>query len=78
MPIQIDILENRVLGREYRRGLAEGEREEGLAILRRLLLRRFGSIPAWAEERLAGKTTDELEELSVRIFDAGSIEELFH
>jgi hypothetical protein len=36
MPIYIDILENKVLGREFKKGLREGRQEGELAILRRL------------------------------------------
>lgn len=80
MPVFIDILENKVLGREYKRGLVEGKLEgklEGeLIVLRRQIEKRFGPIPVWAEERLTGRTLAELEEMSVRILDAQSIEEL--
>jgi hypothetical protein len=72
MPIHIDILENKVLGREYKRGLQEGE----LTVLRRQIEKRFGAIPNWAAERLAGRSASELEELSVRVLDASSIEDL--
>jgi hypothetical protein len=76
MPIHIDILENEVLGREYKRGLHEGEVIGELTVLRRQLEKRFGPIPAWAEQRLAARTKDELEELSVRVLDAPTIEDL--
>jgi len=80
MPIHIDILENKVLGREFKKGLQEGRqegRQEGeLAILRRLIERRFGSLPSWAEQRLAGASTEHLEELATRVLDAASLEEL--
>jgi hypothetical protein len=35
-----------------------------------------GAIPSWVEERLAGRSTAELEDLSVRVLDAQSIEDL--
>jgi hypothetical protein len=80
MPIFIDILENKVLGREYKRGLQEGRQEglrEGeLTILRRQIEKRFGAMPGWAEERLASQSPAELEELSVRVLDAQSLEDL--
>ena len=88
MPILNDILDNKVLGREFKRGLQEGklegelegerkgERKGELTILRRLIEKRFGAIPSWAEERLAARTTAGLEELSVCVLDAQSIEEL--
>jgi Domain of unknown function (DUF4351) len=72
MPILNDILDHEVIGREFKKGRQEGE----LAIIRRLIEKRFGSVPSWAEERLAARTTPELEELSVRILDAKSLEEL--
>jgi hypothetical protein len=74
------ILNNEVLGPEYKRGLEEGELKgklEGeLTVLRRLLQRRFGAIPQWAEERLNHQTPEDLEALSVRILDASSLEQL--
>ena len=76
MPIFIDIMENKVLGREYKRGLQEGLQKGELKLLRRLVEKRFGPIPAWVEERLAAKSADELEDLSVRVLDAQSIEDL--
>jgi hypothetical protein len=72
MPLLNDILDNKVLGREYKRGLQEGE----LTILRRQVEKRFGAIPDWAEERLASLSAAELEELCVRVLDAESIEDL--
>ena len=72
MPIFGDILDNKVLGREYKRGLREGE----LTVLRRLIEKRFGAIPTWAAERLAGTSAADLEVLSERVLDAGSIEDL--
>jgi hypothetical protein len=72
MPIFGDILDNKVLGREFKRGLREGE----LTVLRRLIEKRFGAIPTWAEERLTGRSAADLEELSVRVLDAESIEDL--
>jgi hypothetical protein len=88
MPILNDIMDHKVLGREFKRGLHEGEligERKGerigelkgeLAILRRLLEKRFGPLPAWAEQRLSARSKDELEELSVRILDAPTIEDL--
>lgn len=72
MPITADIMDHDLFGPYIRKGRLEGE----LAMLRRLIERRFGSMPDWAEERLAGRSMVELEELSVRFFDAQSLEEL--
>ena len=57
---------------EFKRGVQEGE----LTVLRRQIEKRFGALPSWAEERLAGRTTTELEELSIRVLDAQNLEEL--
>ena len=76
MPVYIDISENKVLGPAYKRAIKEGELEGELRILRLLIEKRFGPMPAWVEERLAGRSTTELEDLSVRVLDAHSIEDL--
>ena len=72
VPILNDILEHEILGREYKKGRQEGE----LAILRRQIEKRFGSVPKWVEQRLAKLSAKELEELSVRMLDAKSLENL--
>jgi hypothetical protein len=72
MPILNDIMDHKVLGREYKRGA----QEEALTIARRLIEKRFGAIPAWAEERLNSFPTVELETLSVRVQDAKNLEDL--
>jgi hypothetical protein len=88
MPILNDIMDHKVLGREYKRGWAEGIQEgiqggiqdgiqQGeLRILRRLLEKRFGPIPAWVEERLGGRSAEDLEALSIRLLEARSLEDL--
>jgi hypothetical protein len=63
------ILENEVLGPIY----LDGER----SVLRRLMERRFGAIPDWAEARLATLSPAEIDAISVRIPDAESLEQLF-
>jgi predicted transposase/invertase (TIGR01784 family) len=80
MPILEDIMDHDLLGPILRKGLEQG-REEGryqgeLAILRRLIERRFGPVPDWAEENLAARSTSELLDLSVRLLDAHSLEQL--
>jgi hypothetical protein len=68
MPLLDDILDNKVIGREMRKG--------ELTILRRLIEKRFGAIPGWAEERLVGRSARELEDLILGILDATTIEDL--
>jgi predicted transposase YdaD len=85
MPILNDIMDHDVLGPIFREGKEEGKQEglrEGLqkgelAILRRQLAKRFGTPPAWVDQRLAKLSTAELEDLSLRLFDAQSFDQLF-
>ena len=84
MPILNDILDHKVLGREFKKGLQQGVQEgmqQGLqqgafTVLRRLIEKRFGPLPDWAEMRLAERNATELEDLSVRVLDAKSVEDL--
>ncbi len=83
MPILNDIREHELYGPVYKKGRQEGReegREEGrqheVVILRRLLEKRFGSVPNWAADRLIRLSAKELEELSLRVLDARSIEDL--
>ncbi len=80
VPILNDIRDHELFGREYKKGREEGRqegRQEGeLVILRRQIEKRFGSVPAAATERLSKLSAKELEELSVRVLDARSLEDL--
>jgi predicted transposase YdaD len=85
MPILDDIMDHDVLGPTFREGLQkgleqgvqQGAQQGELAIIRRLIHKRFGGMPTWVEESLANLSTVELEDLSVRLFDVQNIEELF-
>ena len=72
MPIDLDIREHEVIGPLIREAEQKGE----LTILRRLIEKRFGGLPGWAGERLAALSLPELEDLSERVLDAKSLEEL--
>jgi len=80
MPITLDIRDHPIFGPPLRKAerkvRREGRAEGELAILRRQLQKRFGPIPKRVEQRLARKSTAELEDLSVRLLDAKSLEEL--
>jgi hypothetical protein len=73
MPILDDILDHEVLGREFKRGFAQGERR----LLRRQLEARFGRLPLWAAQKLDGLGDSAVEELGVRFANANSLDELF-
>ncbi len=84
MPIQINLLENEVLGPLIRKkvregvqqGVREGVRKGELALLSRLIEKRFGPLPASASKRLAGLSPSELEDISDRLLAATSLKEL--
>ncbi len=94
MPILDDIMDHDLLGPAIRQGMQKGLQEgmekgieKGIAqgvqkgelnILGRQLSKRFGMLPPWVDERLSKLSTTELEELSLRLFDAKSIDDLFH
>lgn len=84
MPIQTSILEHDVLGPLFQKGRREG-RQEGLQkglhegeskVLRRLIEKRFGSLPPWAAQKLEALPAPALDDLVERVLDAKSIEEL--
>ena len=76
MPVYIDILENKVLGREFKKGRQEGRQEGEQAILRQVIERRFGALPPWADQRLTAASTEKLEDLATHVLDATSLEDL--
>lgn len=89
MPILNNILDHEVIGPAIRQGLQQGLEqglEQGLqqgiqqgslSVLQRQIQKRFGTLPEWAESRLASLSITELDDLSVRILDAKSLEDLF-
>ena len=80
MPVLNSILDHKVLGREFKRGREEGRqegRQEGeFALLRRQIEKRFGELPAWAEQNLSNRSEKDLSDLGLRLLDATSLEEL--
>ena len=72
MPILNNILDHEVLGREYRKGEVSGE----LNLLKRQIGKRFGTVPSWAEERLAKLSLSDIETIGLRVLDVMSLEEL--
>ncbi|MDX1981784.1 MAG: DUF4351 domain-containing protein [Bryobacteraceae bacterium] len=85
MPFVVDLMENQIfrdavargeaLGEA--RGEARGEAKGEAKILTRLLIKRFGPLPEWVSQRLAGAAGPQLEEWSLRLLDAQSLEGVF-
>ena len=59
------------------RGLAEGRVQERAAILRRMLERKFGSLPVGASTRLGSATPEDLEIWLDRVLTEDSIDGVF-
>ena len=85
MPVLISRLENKVLGREFKKGLQQG-REKGIKegiqqglnrgeanMFRRMLAARFQRIPKWAEGRLESATPEELDQWAGRFTQAKTL-----
>jgi hypothetical protein len=73
VPIRDDIMDHEMIGPEIRRGMAMGQRE----MIVRLLTQRFGSVPAWANDRLEAASIDELDAIALGILEAPGIDRLF-
>jgi len=52
------------------KGRLDGER----IFLERLLIRRFGSLPDWGRDQLAGATLEQLDRWAERVLEADSIQ----
>ena len=57
-------------------GEKKGRQEGEAALPRRLLVRRFGALPAWAEECLAQASLEQLETWGDRMLDAATLAEV--
>ena len=81
VPALYGLLEHRVLGREYKKGLKQGHeegREEGkVAVIRGQLAKRFGKLPAWADSKLANAKAGQLELWGERLLDAATLKHVF-
>ncbi len=84
MPLLDDIMDHPVLGREYKRGLEKGlekglqrgRRDGELALLLRLIEKRFGAVQATLRERIEKMSDAEIEAAGLRVLDARSPEDL--
>ena len=80
MPITINIQENPFLREIFeegkQEGRQEGRQEEAAVLLGRLLERRFGPLPPWAQQQLAAADLASLETWGLRLLEATSLEEV--
>ncbi|MBF0133139.1 MAG: DUF4351 domain-containing protein [Magnetococcales bacterium] len=62
---------------EHLDGEKDGKKTGKAKMITRLLQRRFGTMPDWASEKIAQAELPSLEEWSLRILDAQSLEDVF-
>jgi len=58
-------------------GWQEGRQEAEAAVLLRLLERRFGVLPGWVKERVTAAERGALAEWTLRVLEAGSVDDVF-
>jgi hypothetical protein len=78
MPITIDKADNLWFREGRLEGKQEGQVEGELTLLRRLIERRFGTLPPWLLERLNHATCEELETWGVQLLEAKRLEDIFN
>ena len=60
-----------------KRGRQEGRQQSMEAILRGLIQRKFGAVPDWADARIAAADEALLQQWTLSILDADTVEALF-
>jgi hypothetical protein len=68
MPISEDIMDHEIIGRERKRGMAEGKRELILSQLEE----RFSKVPASARGRVEAMSAAEIEVLARRLLNVNA------
>ncbi len=58
-------------------GIEKGLQQGEVIMLKRLLTRRFGPLPAWAEQRLEQAHPQDLEGWAERVLEAQRLEDVF-
>ena len=76
MPFQVNIEENPILHRLYKRGLNEGKAEGRAEILMRLMRHRYGALPETAVATILAAQPAELDLWADAIFEADSLADL--
>ncbi|MBI3472395.1 MAG: DUF4351 domain-containing protein [Candidatus Solibacter usitatus] len=80
MGVVIDPMQDEFCRKLYQQGLtagrAEGRAEGEAAFLLRVLAKRFGTLPAWAQEMVRAANEERLNDWSERVLRAGSLEEV--
>lgn len=67
--MQESVIYQRILRKGVEQGVAQGVKQEALALILRQLARRFGAVDPQLQERLQGLSTPQLEDLSEALLD---------
>ncbi len=74
MALTFNVMENDVLRPLFLQERVDGRQEGKADTLTRLLQRRFGDLPPWASQKIADAELSTLEEWTLRILDATTLE----
>jgi hypothetical protein len=81
VPVLNSLLDHKVLGREFKKGLEQGLEQGRLegegSLLRRQLEHRFKKLPKWATDELATATPAQIEEWGERLLEKKSLAAIF-
>jgi flagellar biosynthesis/type III secretory pathway protein FliH len=58
-------------------GLQQGRKSGEQSLLTRQLIKRFGDVPEWAQQRLDAADTAQLESWGEKLLDAKSLQDVF-
>ncbi len=78
----IDVMQNRVLGplvqekidAGFKAGIETGRQEGSRSLFRDLVEKRYGPLPAWAEDCIAAGSAENIKEWSLALYDTNSLE----
>ncbi len=74
---EIELKQTRFYQEVVEEGRQEGRQEGEQILLQRMLTRRFGAVPDWAQERLIEAGPEQLEQWADRLLDAPTLETVF-
>ena len=75
---EIELKQTRFYQEVVEEGRQEGRQEGEQIMLQRMLTRRFGGVPDWAQKRLIEAGPEQLEQWADRLLDAPNLETVFN
>ena len=77
VPVLNSLLDHKVLGREFKKGLEQGEAKGEAKLLRRQLEYRFKRLPKGVADKLANAAPAQIEEWGERLLEEKSLAAIF-